>query len=235
MKTSFLHIPLRVLAAAAMLSALHADPVSTIHSTGDGISVGGQDLYYTIVANPGGPVTQAAYATSPGTSPSFPFQAWGSNGPNSKWISPQASYTSAGADAVGSWTFQTTFDLTGYVASSLSFGTAEFWADNQLTGIFLNGYNIGYTANVSPTNSNFPSSTSFASLLNAAIPGHILAGVNTLSFVVNNYSGATGNPVGLQVNLSTVSATPVPEPAALGLVAATALSFVVFRRRTRAS
>ena len=225
----------RILVAAAMLSAAHADPVSTIHSTGDGISVGEMDLYYTIVANPGGAVTQAAYATSPGVGPDFPFQAWGNNGPTSKWISPQSSYTSSAADAAGSWTFQTTFDLTNYDASTLTFGTAEFWADNQLTGIFLNGYNIGYTANVTPDNSNFPNSTSFASQLNSAIPANILAGMNTLAFVVNNYAGDTGNPVGLQVNLATVSATPVPEPAAFGLVVATALSVVTFRRRRRAS
>ena len=57
-----------------------------------------------------------------------------------------------------------------------------------------------------------------------------VAGINTLSFRVENYSGATGNPTGIIVSVSG-TAEHAPEPAAAGLLGSGLLGLWLLRRR----
>lgn len=117
----------------------------------------------------------------------WPVQAgvWLPNGPNSKWISVQASQATGNAE--GDYTYQTTFDLTGYDVSKVTISGG--WAvDNTGVDILVNGVSTGFA------------STGFGTLTPFTITSGLVAGVNTLDFLINNLP-ATPNPVGLRVDL----------------------------------
>jgi hypothetical protein len=150
------------------------------------------DPHYTIIAS--------ADASAPGPnayvvySNALPIGSWIYDGPNSKWIAPR---TDAGnGNAAGNYTYRTTFDLTGFNASTAVL-TGQFVADNSAT-IKLNGVTVG------------PSSFGFLSWTPFTITSGFVAGVNTLDFVVTN-DGSSSNPTGLRVDLSG-SATPSVAP-----------------------
>ncbi len=131
----------------------------------------------------------------------WPIQAgvWLLNGPSSKWIGPQADQGSTGAgNAEGDYTYETTFDLTGYDVSKVQL--VGGWAcDNSGLDILVNGVSTGLS------NGGFGSLTPFT------IKTGLVAGKNTLAFKMNNLP-LTPNPTGLRVDLKGILAAVTTQP-----------------------
>jgi hypothetical protein len=142
---------------------------------------------------------------------------WMADSALGKWIGPESPEVN---DTPGAYTYQETFDLTGYNLASVVL-TGAFGADNSAT-VALNG------------SGTLATSSGFTSLTGFTISTGFVAGLNTITFVVTNDAGGTGNPTGLMVNLSgTGTLNAVPEPASwvfVGLGFA-AFGFLSFRRR----
>ena len=129
----------------------------------------------------------------------WPVQAgvWLLNGPDSKWIGPQADQGTGNAE--GDYTYTTTFDLTGYDVSKIKLVGA--WAvDNTGTDILLNGTSTGIT------------SAGFNSMTPFTITNGLVAGKNTLVFKVTNLP-ATPNPTAIRVDLKAIMAAGAPSKA----------------------
>jgi len=219
--------------------AAHAQqPITTLFGTG--VAAGGgllpdgaADPHYTLVtsadtAHPG----PGAYVVNETGYP-IPNQ-WLADGPNSKWIAPQANQNDQsgqgpGGDPPGAYDYRTTFTLSGLSPASASI--AGQWATDDLgTDILINGQSTGITSHgTTPTSSGSAAFTPFT------ITSGFIPGVNTLDFLVTNASPAGGerfNPTGLRVDLS--GQTPVPEASttiSLGLLLALSLGGLVVARK----
>ena len=185
-------------------------PVAGLYSTGFDakglpLSDGAGDPHWSIIATPAGPGAIPAYATIGRWPVGNP---WMANTNTSRWISPRASYVAATVfapveglarppvgDAPGSYTYRTTFDLTGFDPTSVGL-TVRVAVDDELANVILNGQNLGLTASGSSAFTALPINSGF-------VPG-----VNTLDFVVNNL-GNTPNPSGLRVEISTTASSVV--------------------------
>ena len=175
---------------------------------GSALAAGASDPHYSLVSNPSGS-TETAVATQRNG-------AWVASSAGSGWISPGASGNSSWAS--GSYTYETSIDLTGYNASTALL-TGTLAADDSVA-IYLN-----HSATAA-----FIATNGFASTASFSVSG-FQGGVNVIDFVVVNQSG----PSGLLVN-GTFTAQPVtiaaPEPASFILVAGGALvTFTGVRRR----
>ena len=121
--------------------------------------------------------------------PVAPAGPWLANGPRSSWIAPQPDQNQianpASANVAGDYTYQTAFDLTGQDVSKVKvlLGIA---ADNTVTDVLLNGVSLGITA------------AGFDSFKNFTISTGLLAGANTLDFILHNDNT---DPTGLRVDL----------------------------------
>lgn len=159
------------------------------------------DPHYSLLAVPSGS-TQLRVRTS---ASGFPIPPYIGDNTLSRWVGPNNT-----ADLVsppGNYTFRTTFDLAGFVASTASI-SGKWSSDNDGVDILLNGISIGAVA------------TAFDQFTQGFAPFTItsgfVAGVNTLDFIVHN--GGTGignnsggsNPAALRVEM-TGQATAVPE------------------------
>jgi hypothetical protein len=122
-----------------------------------------------------------------------PAGAWVSNTVTSKWISPSANQSqSDGGNPDGTYTYQTTFDLTGLDPGSASI-TGQ-WATDNSGFILINGSSTGQTIPF-----GYPAFQSFTPF---SISTGFISGLNTLTFVTNNAPCACFNPTGLRVELS---------------------------------
>jgi hypothetical protein len=114
--------------------------------------------------------------------------------------------------------FEITFDLTGYDPSTASLvGT---WAADQWGTISLNGQTVASVSDGNWNVANDPNLNAFS------ITSGFVSGVNRLDFSVDFYDGYDG----LRVEPMTLTVAPVPEPSALGLLAAGAAAFLLRRR-----
>ena len=147
------------------------------------------DLHYTFV----GPVptgTAPIVATSAG---GFPIAPAGPRLPDSltsAWITPSEDTTGNAGD----YTYRTTFTVPTGVDLTQAFVRAMVSSDNNITAIRINGIDTGIT-----WAGGFSSfSPSFG------IGSGIVAGVNTIDFVVNEASGGAGSGgyTGLRVELN---------------------------------
>jgi len=163
-----------------------------VDANGALLAAGATDPHYilSVSADAGFPGPNAIVVNE--TWPIAPAGPWVANGPNSKWIAPQPNQNQVadpvgGVNAVGDYTYQTTFNLTGYDVSKVSVvGTLA--VDNSVTDILVNGVSSGIT---SP---GFDAYTPFT------ITSGLVAGNNTLDFQMSNAGTAPG-PTGLRVNL----------------------------------
>jgi hypothetical protein len=127
----------------------------------------------------------------------FPIPPWLANGPNSKWLAPQANQSTGNQS--GDYKYRISFDLTGLEPSTAVIN--GLWtSDNGGTQVLLNG-----------VATSFNSDGNFTVLGNAfTINAGFVAGVNTLDFVVTN-GGPGINPTGVRVELSgTANHQPPP-------------------------
>ncbi len=135
--------------------------------------------------------------------PIAPAGPWLANGPDSRWIAPQPNQNQSsdplGVNAEGDYTYQTTFDLTGYDLSRVSLvGTLA--VDNTVTDVLVNGVSTGIT------------SPGFTAYTPFTITSGLVAGINTLDFVMNN-AGTAPSPTGLRVNLQGLLNIETSQPA----------------------
>ena len=169
-----------------------AAPIPGLFNTGLSASrtllgAGVTDPHYKLIVSPDlafpGPNARVVNEGSP-------IPPWLTNGPDSKWIAPQAAQ-SAG-NQPGDYTYRTTFDLTGLDPTNAIL-TGQWSTDNAGVDILLNGVS---TAN--GNSAQFASWTSFT--LSAALGPAFNQGTNTLDFVVNN-AAPGANPTGLRVEV----------------------------------
>lgn len=194
-----------------------AAAISGLYNTGAGLSAGAQDTHYSWTDIPFG-TYQNGYVSLNG---SFPIAGnWMDNTPASSWLTPGSSQgTSYDPNVPGTYLWVTSFDLTGYDASSASF-SARFAADNSAVA-YLNGKRIGESAGFTSWSDFSASSTNF------------VAGVNTLSFVVTNLAQNGGNPTGLRVEFLSSNVTAVPEADTYALMmAGLGLMGLIARRKS---
>ncbi len=187
------------LAAAVVALAISAFPanaavITGLYNTGtDSSNVSttgnGADLHWTLLGG-------TAYTG--GVNGNFPIGPWIADDATSRWITPTPN--AADSNAVTTFSFSTTFDLTGFRAATASIG-GTFAADDSAT-IFLNGVQIG-----AANQGGYAGRTTFT------IGSGFVAGVNTLTFAALN-SGA--GPTGVNVVVNGTAA--VPEPAMWGLM-----------------
>ena len=174
-------------AAAPATSTLTPSQISIygtgVTSQGTLAADGTVDSHYTITASadPGFPGPNALVVASN----VFPIGPWLQDGPNSKWIAPQANQ--GAGNAMGTYTYHMTFDLTGF-NSAMATLTGQFAADNSGV-IKLNGIVVG------------PSAPTYSQWTPFTINSGFVAGVNTLDFVVTNDPPSV-NPTGLRVDIS---------------------------------
>jgi hypothetical protein len=135
--------------------------------------------------------------------PIAPAGPWPANGPRSRWIAPRAEQNQlvdpAFGNAPGDYTFQTTFDIAA--GDVPRFHLQGRWAtDNTGVDIIVNGvFSTGIT------------SPGFGAFTEFAITNGIVAGFNTLDFVLNN-GGTAVNPAGLRIDLRGVLSTAAIAP-----------------------
>ena len=134
---------------------------------------------------------------------------WGlANGPYSQWIAPVADSRTGIGQLI--WTYQTTFDLTGFNPTSARI--AGSWAVDDPGWIYLNGQLVAelpyrfmfqqlYGSQVPLFNPGYIANHDFL------ITSGFLPGVNTLEFVVGNLSLS---PSGLRVEIASATANSVP-------------------------
>lgn len=150
------------------------------------------DPHYSLISVPSGSATTLVLTSAGG----FPIGPWLPDTSTSAWIRPNNPVPN---DPSGFYHFRTTFDLSGL--DPLTANIAGRWATDNSGTIFLNNANTGITS------SGFTSWTGFS------LTSGFVAGINTLDFIVDNHTQATGNPVGLRVEFLSATAAAVPEPA----------------------
>ena len=199
-KELFAHARALVLLCLAGAIQLQAAEITTLYNTG--VSETGAllaenevDPHYTItysddVAFPG----PEAYTLLPG----FPVGPWLAEGPDSRWITPQADQSVG--NAPGLYIFTTTFDLTGFDPSTVRI-SGRAAADNDLVAVRLNSSPLNITA------SGFGAWTSFTFPEDA----FYLEGINTLEFDLQN-AGEAANPVGFRIEFDARGTTPEDLP-----------------------
>ena len=173
-------------ASSATITSLYntGTNASNVATTGNGA-----DLHWTLLGG-------TAYTG--GVNDSFPIPPWLTETATSRWLTP----TPSAADGVAatSYTYSTTFTLTGFNAATASI-SGLFAADDNVSSILLNGVSFSSGA------------VGFSSFTPFATNTGFVAGTNTLTFVTNN----GGGPAGLRVEVSG-TANAVPEPATWGLM-----------------
>ena len=179
-------------------------PIPTLFNTGvssnypDGSPAtltadGANDQHYSIIAGVDGAISP--FVTESGA---YPFPSWSQDTTTSKWISPQATYAGNLQDAVGTYTYKTTFDLTGFNTNAVSI-SGQLVADNYVSAVRINGFDIGFSTQ---------GQVGFAFKAFTLPAGHFVSGVNELEFDVINTVPDGGNPSGLRVELTGTVSLP---------------------------
>ncbi len=174
-----LAVTARVLAGAAYGTGVAND--------GTLLAAGSADPHYmlTVSPDPNAPAGTNAIVVNF----AWPIAAgvWVLNGPNSEWIAPSAAQGTG--NAKGNYVYETTVNLTGQDLNQVQI-VGSWAADNSGTNIKVNGASTGLTC---------PSFTPLTPFTLVKANG-LVAGTNTLDFLVNNLP-ATPNPTGLRVDL----------------------------------
>lgn len=213
----FLKVWAAALVVLAVAAPSYAAPITTLFSTGVGVSGtplsnNAAELHYSLFSVPAGSATSLRVATAAN---GFPIPPWlGDNG-TSAWIGPNSNSSLDGP--TGDYTYRTTFSLEGFIVSSASI--AGRWAvDNTGIDILLNGVSTGIS-----------NTDGFSAFRTFSLSSGFVNGLNTIDFVINN----AGGPTGLRTELAgtATASVLVPEPASLMIVGGTLLGFGLIRRR----
>jgi hypothetical protein len=170
--------------SVVLATSVHALNVSLFNTGVDSsatvLAGGSSDPHYNVLS-PAGP---AKVITSPNGS-------WLANDAVSKWI-----WVNADALPAGSFTFRTTFDMTGLDLLSAVI-TGRWSTDNIGTNILVNGTSTGQTSG------GFSSFTAFS--ISAAL---LVPGVNTIDFLVTDQ----GSPGSFRAEFLTHTANASTQP-----------------------
>ena len=199
----------KILFAVALATsslAAHADTISGLHNTGQGLAAGVADVNYKVTD------TTSSISTPYVAANVYPIGAWMPNTPASQWLALTTNASDTLPQGIYDWKVK--FDLSGFDAASASF-SGRFSADNTSVA-YLNGNVLGTSAGYSSW-SNFSTQAGF-----------FVAGVNTLEFVVANQGG----PTGLRVEFLDTSVVAVPEPETYAMLLA-GLGLMGFLARRR--
>lgn len=164
-----------------------------IHSTGTDASgsllpEGAVDPHWTITAKPGATGNFPAIVQTAIAPP-----AWFPNRSSSRWIGPQVN---AGlGDAPGSYTYRTSFDLTGFDPTKVQL-RMQISVDDELVDIKLNNQSLGLKIN--------NGADAFRTSNGLQINNGFISGINTLEFMVFNQN-AVNNPTGIQAQIEFAS------------------------------
>jgi hypothetical protein len=189
-------------------------------NTGTLLSGGSKDGNWTLISDPGGSVsTPATPFVTDGSAilpilDTFPFGSndWLQDTSASEWISPKAHETTS--DPAGDYAYEETFNLTGLELSSVVI-TGKWSADNS-GDILVNGVPVTGAEGTIPANpGEFKSFTSF--VLNSS-NADFQSGTNTIEFLVLNNMTGSPNVTGVNVDIQSTFADPVPEPASFTLM-----------------
>jgi hypothetical protein len=197
--------------------------------SGNQLDNAGVDANYTLTMAPGGSGFSTpgnAYAVVTPGDGGYPVPPWLANDVNSEWISPDFSTNGFLNAAPGNYEYTTTFNLTGYDPNTFALN-GQLATDDTLVAVILNGTNIGTAGAGGAVQSAL---TAF-NVDQSDAAGDFLAGVNTLTFEVNNIVGGDNNPTGLRVEVDSVTASP--EPGTLGLLGSALVGIGLMARRRR--
>lgn len=212
-----------LLSITALTSVVLASPSPTraqslslfstgVDAGGAGLPGGSADPHYAVIAGPGILVPQPAQVLTNQLAGATYVQS-----PTSRWIWVNPN----GLPANVTFTFRTTFDLTGYVPSTAVL-TGRYATDNY-GSILLNG-NLVFSV---PD----PVSNQFGAFTNFSLGSGFVAGINTLDFVTRD----VGQISGLNVDRLQLTASAIPEPSTCALLAAGLLPLVGIVARRRGS
>jgi hypothetical protein len=202
------------LAAALASSQARAASITTLFSTGVDatgapLAPNTPDSHYVMAA---GSVDGTAGLTPFVVPPGFPIPPWAANTATAQWITPRLP-----EGVNGAFNYTTTFNLTGFTASTASI-TGTLSADDQVVGVELNGVLV-----VPPITTP---DQSFTTLHPFNINSGFVSGLNTLEFLtMNNHGAVTGFIADMT---GTVAA--VPEPTSLAMLLTGACGLFISRR-----
>lgn len=185
-----------------------------VDDSGNLLPAGQTDPHWTISSSPVGPVPTLVTANLD--------KNWAADTDSSQWIN--ANGIGKGPAPSGLYIYTLTFSLNQLDPSTAQI-TGE-WASDNSSEIFLNGIDTGLLN----TDEGFRAFGQFS------ITNDFVAGENELQFDVTQDPDApggsgVGNPEGLQVNILSATAQPVPEPATLSLFALSLLGLFFNRKR----
>ena len=154
------------------------------------------DPHYLLTSVPGGTTNIRVLTSANG----YPIGPWRGDNTTSRWIAPDSNSQVDGP--AGDYTYRTTFDLTGFNASTAQIN--GLWtSDDGGVDIVINTTHLGSFSNVGLSSFFTP----------FTISSGFQSGINTLDFIIHNGSGPTGLRTEL-TGTADLSANPtsVPEP-----------------------
>ncbi|MGH7940463.1 MAG: PEP-CTERM sorting domain-containing protein [Limisphaerales bacterium] len=185
-----------------------------VDESGNLLSAGQTDPFWTISSSPMGAVPALVTASLD--------KNWVADTVSSQWIN--ANGIGRGPAPAGLYIYTLTFSLDQLDPSTAQI-TGE-WASDNSSEIFLNGIGTGFVN----------TAQGFRAFGLFSITNDFVAGENELQFYVTQNPDAVngngiGNPEGLQVNILSATAQPVPEPAILSLFTLSMLGLYINRKR----
>ncbi|HEX3627354.1 MAG TPA: PEP-CTERM sorting domain-containing protein [Verrucomicrobiae bacterium] len=185
-----------------------------VDDSGNLLLAGQVDPHWTISSSPLGTVPALVTASLD--------KNWVADTASSQWIN--ANGIGHGPAPAGLYVYTLTFSLNQFDPSTAQI-TGE-WASDNSSEIFFNGMDAGF----SNTAQGFRTFGQFS------IANDFVSGENELQFYVTQNPDApggdgVGNPEGLQVNILSAIAQPVPEPATLSLFTLSLMGLYINRRR----
>lgn len=156
---------------------------------------------------------------------------WAPNQPGSLWISPDlgdgAAFPNQGTSPAGLYNFRGVVSLSD--VGNVQTWSTTWWADNIVRRILVNGTEI-YSNLAGGSQSQEFAGAGISRIFTNPV---WVNGQNSVVFEVENGTGLSGNPLGLQVN-GLLSAVPEPGTWMLMILGLGAVGFAMRRRQTSA-